>query len=132
MRLDKAQSASKSLPCGLWGANIPTGVCKINGVVIVVNCCYSIGFSTTNNNKNTVYFVNTGMGLATSVANVTRVLLGFVVAIVLVVVIFIAAAVVAVLVVVVLPADYCFLFAAAVVCFFLLPLLLLLLLLLLS
>ena len=39
---------------------IVTGVCKINGVVIVVNCCYSIGFSTTNNNKNTVYFANTG------------------------------------------------------------------------
>ncbi len=37
----------------------PTGVCKINGVVIVVNCCYSIGFSPTNNNKNTVYFANT-------------------------------------------------------------------------
>ena len=37
-----------------------TGVCKINGVVIVVNCCYSIGFSTTKNNKNTVYFANTG------------------------------------------------------------------------
>ena len=37
-----------------------TGVCKINGVVIVVNLFYSIGFSTTNNNKNTVYFANTG------------------------------------------------------------------------
>ena len=40
--------------------NNNTGVCKINGVVIVVNCCYSIGFSTKNNNKNTVYFANTG------------------------------------------------------------------------
>ena len=37
-----------------------TGVCKINGVVIVVNCCYSIGFSTTTNNNNTVFFANTG------------------------------------------------------------------------
>ena len=34
-----------------------TGVCKINGVVIVVDCRYSIGLSTTNN-KNTVYFAN--------------------------------------------------------------------------
>ena len=39
--------------------NNDTGVCKINGVVIVADCCYSIGFSTTNN-KNTVYFANTG------------------------------------------------------------------------
>ena len=38
-----------------------TGACKINAVVIVVNCCYSFGFSTTNNNQNTVYFANTGM-----------------------------------------------------------------------
>ena len=38
-----------------------TGVCKINGVVIVANRCYTIGFSTTNNNKNTVCFTNTGM-----------------------------------------------------------------------
>ena len=37
-----------------------SGVCKVNGVVIVVNCCHSIGSSTTNNNKNTVYFANTG------------------------------------------------------------------------
>ena len=41
-----------------------TGVCKINSVVIVVNCCYSIGFSTTNSNKNTVYFANTGISVA--------------------------------------------------------------------
>ena len=40
------------------GNNHNTGVCKINGVVIVVNCCYSIGFSITNNNKNTVFFCN--------------------------------------------------------------------------
>ena len=38
-----------------------TGVCKINGVVIVVDCCYSIVFSITNNNKNTVYFASTGI-----------------------------------------------------------------------
>ena len=31
--------------------------CKINGVVIVVNCCYAIGFAT-ENNKNTVFFCN--------------------------------------------------------------------------
>ena len=41
-------------------SNDDTGVCKINGVVKVVNYCYSMGFSTTNNNKNTVYFANTG------------------------------------------------------------------------
>ena len=41
--------------------NNNTGVCKINGVVIVVNYCCSIGFSTINNNKNTAYFANTGM-----------------------------------------------------------------------
>ena len=41
-----------------------TGVCKINGVVIVVNCCYSTGFSTTMNNKSTVYFANTGIMVA--------------------------------------------------------------------
>ena len=46
-----------------------TGVCKINGVVIVVNCCYSIGCSTTNNNKNTVYFANTGMMTTTVMAS---------------------------------------------------------------
>ena len=45
-----------------------TGVCKINSVVIVVNCCYSIGFSTTNNNKNTVYFANTGIDVDAVVA----------------------------------------------------------------
>ena len=33
-----------------------TGVYKINGVVIVVICCHSMGCSTTNNNKNTVFF----------------------------------------------------------------------------
>ena len=33
-----------------------TAVCTINGVVIVVNCYYSAGFST--NNKNIVYFAN--------------------------------------------------------------------------
>ena len=38
-----------------------TGVCKINGVVIVVMCCYSIGFPTINNSNNTVDFANTGM-----------------------------------------------------------------------
>ena len=43
---------------------ILTGVCKINGVFIVVNCCYSIGFTTTNNNINTVYFPSTGMFFA--------------------------------------------------------------------
>ena len=37
-----------------------TGVCKINGVVAVVDSSYSIGFSTANNNKNTVFFANTG------------------------------------------------------------------------
>ena len=37
-----------------------TGVCKINGVVTVVNYRYSIGLSTTNNNTHTVYFANTG------------------------------------------------------------------------
>ena len=33
-----------------------TGDCKINGLVIAVNCCYSIGFSTTNNNKKGRFF----------------------------------------------------------------------------
>ena len=37
-----------------------TGVCKINGVVVVANYCCSIGFSAINNNKNTVYFASTG------------------------------------------------------------------------
>ena len=31
-----------------------TGVCKTNGVAVVVNYCYSIGFSTATNNKYTV------------------------------------------------------------------------------
>ena len=39
---------------------LDTLVCNINGVVIVVTCCYSIGFSPTNNNTNTVDFANTG------------------------------------------------------------------------
>ena len=42
---------------------VVTGVCKINGAVIVVNCCFSIGFSTTSNNKNTVVFANTSIAL---------------------------------------------------------------------
>ena len=33
-----------------------TGVCKINGAVITVICCDSIGFPTTNINQNTVFF----------------------------------------------------------------------------
>ena len=45
---------------GTFSSVIPcnTGVCKINGVVIVANCCYSTGFSTTNNNKN-IFFLQT-------------------------------------------------------------------------
>ena len=49
---------------------IATGVCKINGVVIVVNCCYSIGFSTTNNNKHTVYFANAAIVLLFGVVGI--------------------------------------------------------------
>ena len=45
---------------GPWLFTGDTGVCKINGVVIVVNHCCSIGFSTTMNNNNTVFFANTG------------------------------------------------------------------------
>ena len=44
--------------CNETTYNNHTGVCKINGVVIVVNGCCSIGFSTTINNKNTVVFAN--------------------------------------------------------------------------
>ena len=40
---------------------VVTGVCKINIVVIAVKCEDSIVFSTTDNNKNTVYFANTGI-----------------------------------------------------------------------
>ena len=41
-----------------------TGVCKKNGLAAVVYYCYSIGFSTTNNNKKAVCFANTGIGMA--------------------------------------------------------------------
>ena len=41
--------------CYIDDCVVATGVCKINSVVIVVNRCYSIGFSTTNNDKNTVF-----------------------------------------------------------------------------
>ena len=38
-----------------------TGVCKINGVFVVVFCWKTDGITTINNNNNTVYFANTGM-----------------------------------------------------------------------
>ena len=72
--------SSENLQHRLWlaGIQLHTGVCKINGVVIVVSCCYSIGFSTTNNHKNTVYFANTGICGAVSVLFLATVLLSLV------------------------------------------------------
>ena len=63
---------------------VVTGVCKIQGVVIVVNCCYSMGFSTTHNNKNTVYFASTGIVIVDIVAIVIVI---FVIVIVVIVVV---------------------------------------------
>ena len=37
---------------------VATGVCKINGVVIVVSCCYSMRFSKINNKNDNQYVVN--------------------------------------------------------------------------
>ena len=40
--------------------NNDTGVCKINGVVIGVSCCYSMVFQQQTTTKTPFFFANTG------------------------------------------------------------------------
>ena len=43
---------------------VVTGVCKINGAATVVDCCYSIGFSTSDRQQQKHrFFANTGIAV---------------------------------------------------------------------
>ena len=52
--------------CSPYQRDHDTGVCKTNGVFVVVCGSKTNGIKTINNNKNTVYFANTGMIVASA------------------------------------------------------------------